>query len=80
MSLKENHSEETKGLAVLTIVFCEKLSPKRHTNPPTRSSTGIGGKQLGGSTAVPSEEHAWGKPGLGRGGVPGAVTYSIPFA
>lgn len=38
ISLKSNRSEETKDLGVLTVVFCEKLSSKLHTNTLLRFS------------------------------------------
>ena len=39
ISLKSNHSEETKDLIVLTIEFCEKLCSKLHTHTHTHTRT-----------------------------------------
>lgn len=46
-------------------------TPYSIPHPRLWGSAGIGGKQLGGSTAVPSEEHTWGSQAEEEGVFPG---------
>ena len=83
ISLKSNHSEETKDLVVLTIEFCEKLCSKLHTHTHTRTHTL---KVQQEPVENNSEEvqlfplrSTRGGSQARRRGVPRVVTYSILF-